>query len=162
MKNRVKIGIPRTQSVDSGSGSPDTNAPGNTKNNLVKHKSLCTMAEYAQHTDNAPGDVVLARDWFQRTSSSSSPRVRVSSGASFYGHVVAQQQWQATQDLNKKSRAAKKNWPDMEIQPDVSCREQLRVSLERSTRLIFFILFCQACVSVRLYYLIATLECTRA
>jgi len=149
-----------TQSVDNASGPPDTVGPSNTKSKLVKQNSLCTMDEYSKHTGKALSDIMLERDLFRRTGSSMSPTKRVSSGSSFYGQVVAQQQLQASQNHSKSPTLVKKTRLPMEIQRGVSWGEQIRDLLEKPTKLFLFICFCQACVSVHLYYLMTTMKCT--
>jgi hypothetical protein len=158
-KSRQKCNFD-TQSVDSASGPPDTVGLRNTKSKLVKQNSLCTMDEYSKHTGKAVGDIILERDLFRRTSSSISPTKRVSSGSSFYGQVVTQQQLQVSQNYSKSTTLVKRTRLPMETQQGVSWGKQIRDFLERPTKFFLCICFCQAYVNVHLYYLMTTMKCT--
>jgi hypothetical protein len=102
------------------------------------------------------GDISSEQD-ILGSDNSVSPKMRVSSGSFFYSQVVAQQQLHAKQNTINGVNSAEKAYSNKKSKLPLFWEIQVLAFFEKSaTQVVFFIVCCQLCVSMYLYYMIAT------
>ena len=102
------------------------------------------------------GDICSEQDILGRDNGAS-PKMRVSSGSFFYSQVVARQKLHAKQNTIQGVNSAEKAHSNKKSKLPVFWEIQVLAFFERSAaQVVLFIVCCQLCVIMYLYYMIAT------